>query len=119
MTKKILIVEDNLQDGKIIQRTLITHGYTNLITALTGEDGIVQAKSEHPDLIILDINLPQMSGVEVNMVLKSDPVTRDIPVLFNTGLLEVGETISGMNRFTSKSPRQEDLLKAVKTILGS
>ncbi len=119
MAKKILIVEDNAQDRKIIMRNLIKHGYKNLILASTGEEGIVMANSEKPDLIILDINLPQMSGVGVHITLKNDPATHHIPILFNTKLLKAGEASYDWSRTLAKSSLSEDLVKAIKTILGS
>ena len=119
MKKKILIVEDNAQDRKIIMRNLVKHGYKNLIFAATGEEGIVMAKSKKPDLIILDINLPQMSGVQVHITLRLDPVTRRIPVIFNTKLLKIDEIDDGMNRFVFKSSSLENLVKEVDAILGS
>lgn len=123
--KKILIVEDNAQDKKIIRLNLTKHGYKNLLFASTGEEGVAKAKSEKPDLIIVDINLPQMNGVEVNIALKNDPATRPIPVLFNTNLLNTSAVDPGIEPFVSKghfvakSTLQKDLIKAIKTILGS
>lgn len=119
MAKKILIVEDNAQDRKIIKRNLNKSGYEHLMFASSGEEGIAKARSEKPDLIILDITLPQISGVEVHMTLKNDPATRHIPVLFNTNLLKSGDAYEDMNRFLSKSSPSEDLVKAIKTMLGS
>jgi len=116
---KILIIEDNAQDQKIMKLNLIKGGYKNLIFASTGEDGIVKAKSEKIDLIILDINLPQMNGVEVQMALKRDPTTRHIPILFTTNLLKKGELGDGMDKFLAKSSLQKDLIKSVKMLLGS
>ena len=112
-----MIVEDNAQDRKIMKRNLNKNGYDNLIFASSGEEGITKAGSEKPDLIILDINLPQISGVEVHMTLKNDPATKHIPVLFNTNLLKPGDAYEEKNRFLSKSSSTEDLIKAIKTIL--
>ena len=118
MPKKILIVEDSAQDRKIMKRNLNKGGYENLIFASSGEEGLLKARSEKPDLIILDINLPQASGVEVHMTLKNDPATKHIPVLFNTNLLKSGDPYEDMNKFLSKSSSTEDLIKAIKTMLG-
>jgi CheY-like chemotaxis protein len=119
VTKKILIVEDNVQDRKIMKRNLNKNGYENLIFVSSGEEGITKARSEKPDLIILDINLPKISGVEVHMTLKNDPATKHIPILFNTNLLKSGDAYEDMNKFLSKSSSSEDLVKAIKAILRS
>lgn len=118
MAKKILIVEDNAQDRKIIRLHLMRLGY-DLVFASTGEEGIVKAKFEKPDLIILDINLPKMSGVEVHLTLKDYPATRHIPIIFNTKLLAAGDIGEGMERFIAKSSPMEDLGKTIHTILGN
>ncbi|MDO8730857.1 MAG: response regulator [Candidatus Omnitrophota bacterium] len=117
MAKKILIVEDNVQDAKIIKRNLNKNGYEELIFASTGEEGLAKAKSEKPDMIILDINLPQMSGVQVHITLKNDPSTKHIPVLFITNLMKPGDDYEDPNKFLSKSAPLEDLIKAIKTTL--
>ena len=118
MAKKILIIEDDAQDRKIIKLNLIKHGYKDLIFASSGEEGVAKAESEKPDLIILDINMPQMSGVEVQRILRLDPATQRIPVIFMTNLLKKIDIGGGMNRFIAKSSLSKDLVKEVKMIFG-
>ncbi len=83
--KKILIVDDEEDALKVLAKTLGTEGYS-IITADNGSDAIKLAKSEHPDLIVLDILLPDMDGDEVSAVLKENFETKNIPVIYLTAV---------------------------------
>ena len=65
MGKKILVIDDNEQDRKIIHRLLRSAGYADVVTAETGEEGVEKAVSESPDIVITDTNLPGIDGFEV------------------------------------------------------
>ena len=80
---KILIVEDNPMNLELATDLLETAGYT-VIHAGKAEEGIKLARDEFPDLILMDISLPGMDGLEATGVLKQDPKTRDIPVIAMT-----------------------------------
>jgi CheY-like chemotaxis protein len=77
---KILLVEDNEMNRDMLSRRLKRHGYS-VITAHDGEQGYAMACSEMPDLILMDIGLPEMDGWEVTRLLKANPDTRHIPVI--------------------------------------
>ncbi|MGI9075980.1 MAG: response regulator [Gemmatimonadaceae bacterium] len=78
--KTVLLVEDN-EDNRIVYSTILEHfGYT-VIEALNGEEGIAKARSEMPDLILMDISIPVIDGWEATQVLKRDPATRSIPII--------------------------------------
>ncbi|MBA3557489.1 MAG: response regulator [Gemmatimonadaceae bacterium] len=78
--KTVLLVEDN-EDNRIVYSTILEHfGYT-VIEALNGEEGIAKARSEMPDLILMDISIPIIDGWEATQVLKRDPSTRAIPII--------------------------------------
>lgn len=83
--KNILIVDDEKDVLSVLEKGLTAEGYS-VITASSGNDAIVLAKSRHPDLIILDVLMPGMDGGEVAMKLKDVPETKDIPVIFLTGM---------------------------------
>ncbi len=85
MSKKILLVEDESALQKSLGDTLREDGF-EVISALDGETGERLAKSEKPDLIILDLILPQKNGLEVFQSLKNDELTRKIPVVVLTNL---------------------------------
>ncbi len=77
---KILLVEDNEMNRDMLSRRLQRKGYS-VVTAHDGEQGLLMARSEMPDLILMDISLPLMGGLEVARLLKSDEATRQIPII--------------------------------------
>ena len=81
----ILVVDDMPVLLKMLKKQLEHWGY-RVLTAAEGETGLALAELEHPDLILLDILMPKMKGREVCARLKANPKTRDIPVVFLTGL---------------------------------
>ncbi len=83
--KNILIVDDEKDVLSVLEKGLTAEG-SSVITASSGNDAIVLAKSRHPDLIILDVLMPGMDGGEVARKLKDVPETKDIPVIFLTGM---------------------------------
>ena len=83
MANKVLIVEDNPVNLELATVLLEQVGF-EVIVAGTAEEGIVLAHTETPDVIVMDISLPGMDGLEATRILKADPETRDIPVLAAT-----------------------------------
>jgi len=120
--KKILIVDDEKDVLVVLERRLIAEGYS-VITTDNGNDAIMLAKSEFPDLVILDIWMPNMEGTEVAAILKGDIKTKDIPVIFLTCLLEKEEEekqghVIGSNIFFAKPYDIEKLLTAIEELLS-
>lgn len=83
----ILLVDDNYDNVELLEEILRAQGYRTL-TAQSGHDAIRLAACEQPDLILLDIAMPVMDGMEVLEVLKADSSTAGIPVMFVTGIME-------------------------------
>lgn len=80
MSRTILLVEDNT-DNRIIYRRALEHfGYT-VIEALDGEEAIRLAKEHVPDLVLMDISIPRINGWEATKAIRTDPRTRDIPIV--------------------------------------
>ena len=77
---KILLVEDNEMNRDMLSRRLQRRGYT-VVNAEDGEKGLLLARSETPDLILMDISLPVMGGWEVTRLLKANESTRHIPII--------------------------------------
>jgi CheY-like chemotaxis protein len=77
---KILLVEDNEMNRDMLSRRLQRKGYA-VVMAHDGEEGLELARSESPDLILMDISLPKMDGWQVTKFLKSNPETKGIPVI--------------------------------------
>ena len=78
----ILVAEDERDIRELIVITLHTNGLTNIIQASNGKDAVAKAKTHKPVLILMDVRMPQMSGYEACEMLKVDPDTSDIPVVF-------------------------------------
>jgi putative two-component system response regulator len=93
---KILVIDDDLNFLFGISRTLLKSDY-NVNSASNGLDGIQKAQADPPDLILLDVNMPKMTGFQVKMILNRLPVTQLIPVVFLTALNERAEILNGLN----------------------
>ena len=78
--KTVLLVEDN-EDNRIVYSTILQHFGYRVTEALNGEEGIAKARTEQPDLILMDISIPVIDGWEATQVLKRDPKTRRIPII--------------------------------------
>ena len=90
MPKTILIVEDNELNMKLFNDLLQAHGYNTLQTR-DGRDAVEIARENRPDLILMDIQLPEISGLEVTRMIKADDALRDIPVVAVTAFAMKGD----------------------------
>ncbi len=95
MPEKVLIVDDNLDNRRLLVHTLRKSGY-ELAEAADGHEALVLAQEFCPDLILLDIMMPELDGFQVCAALKSDPDTADIPVIFLSGRTETQDKIKGL-----------------------
>ncbi len=116
----ILVVDDNSQNLELLQAYLEDLG----CAVVSAQDGVqaMKAVSEHkPDLILLDIMMPKMSGFEVCRLLKEDEATCDIPVVMITALNELGDieraVAAGTDDFLSKPINKLELLIRIKSLL--
>lgn len=80
---KILVVEDNEMNRGMLEHQLIRYGY-KVTTAINGLDALVHVREEQPDLILMDLTLPVLDGLEATRRLKSNPRTRHIPIIILT-----------------------------------
>ena len=90
MSRTILIVEDNDLNMKLLNDLLQAHGYSTLQT-MDGRDVIKIAREHNPDLILMDIQLPEISGLEVTKMLKADDDLKSIPVIAVTAFAMKGD----------------------------
>jgi len=88
--KKVLVVDDEESVREVYKKEFTTNKF-DVVVAADGEEGLLKAAEEVPNIILLDIMLPKMSGIDVLKALKQNPLTKDIPVLLLTNLGE--ETI--------------------------
>jgi CheY-like chemotaxis protein len=122
--KRILIVEDEPDEVSYLTALLEDNGFA-VMTAVNGRDGFEKAKSEHPDLVTLDISMPEESGVRMFRDLQTDPATSDIPVIIITGIshdfkhfIETRRQVRPPAGYFDKPPDREQLLAKIREILG-
>ena len=117
---KILVADDNVQNLELIEAYLADLN-CQILTAVDGEETLTKVRQAAPDLILLDIMMPKVSGFEVCKQLKDDPRTRDIPILMVTSLHEMADiergVEAGTDDFLSKPIHKQILLKRVKSLL--
>jgi two-component system cell cycle response regulator DivK len=89
-TRTILHVEDNELNRKMLRHLLRNTAY-RLIEAHDGEAGVAMARAEHPDLILMDVQLPKVSGIEATRALRADPATAAIPIIAITSFALSGD----------------------------
>ena len=120
MKKTVLIVEDNELNMKLFGDLLEAHGYATLKTG-NGIDAIELARSHHPDLIIMDIQLPEVSGLDVTRWLKEDENLRSIPVIAVTAFAMKGDEErireGGCEAYLSKPISVAKFLETVRTYI--
>ncbi len=94
---KILVIDDDPKLLELVKYILQREGYM-LFFALTGEQGIKVTKKEKPDLILMDIMLPKMDGLEAISKIKNDPSLKDIPIIILSALGQEMDIVEGLNR---------------------
>lgn len=118
--KRILLVDDSLVQLRMLD--LLLRDKYEILTSASGHEGIRYAKKEHPDLILLDYDMPTMSGKEMFEELQEAEDTKDIPVVFLTGVHEredVAEVLKLRPQAYLLKPVDQDLLlKTIKKILS-
>ena len=123
MAKQILFIEDEAVMQKAVSEFLGVKGY-QVTSALDGETGLDIARLKKPELILLDLILPKKNGFEVLKELKSDPVTKEIPVIVLTnlsGMDDVGKILElGVTTYMVKSDQTlQDIFVAVEKMLDN
>jgi CheY-like chemotaxis protein len=122
---RILLVEDNLDEAKLLKMDLEGEGY-EVVCAFNGKEALEKLGPEKPDLIVLDVMMPEMDGFTFCSRLKASPENKDIPVVLLTGVAEhIHETkypLDGVLRaeaeeYLEKPVKPEELLKTIATLL--
>jgi DNA-binding response OmpR family regulator len=119
---RVLIVEDDPDTRELIATILDGAGY-NTLSAADGEEGLDKARAERPDLILLDLMIPRVDGIEVCRRLSADDDTRSIPVVIVTAKHELSTKLSsfvaGARRFITKPFESQDLINEIERTLRS
>ena len=119
MQSKILIVDDERGIVNALKISLESDNY-KVVEAYTGDGAIRKAHSEAPDLILLDIMLPDMTGYEICNILRKDPLTRSIPIIMLTGMGETGRIPGlelGAKDYISKPFDLNELKAKIRNVL--
>jgi two-component system cell cycle response regulator DivK len=118
--KTILYVEDNEVNRRLVQDLLIPTTY-RLIEATDGESGMVMARQEHPDLILMDVQLPKVSGIEATRTLRGEPATANTPIIAITSFALAGDEekamAAGATAYMAKPYSPRDLLGLIRRLL--
>ena len=121
MKKRILIVEDNDLNLKLFRDLLTAHGYDTIETK-EGLEAITLTRSERPDLILMDIQLPEISGLDVTRRLKAEDLLRDIPIIAVTAFAmkddEEKILAAGCQAYISKPISIVPFLNTIRRFLG-
>jgi two-component system cell cycle response regulator DivK len=116
----ILYVEDNEYNRKIVRQLLGRTSY-RLIEALDGESGVAAAFEERPDLILMDVQLPKMSGLDATRMLRADERTQGVPIVIITSFAMSGDreraTAAGAAGYLAKPYSPRELLAMVRQFL--
>jgi two-component system alkaline phosphatase synthesis response regulator PhoP len=117
---RVLIADDNQQNRELLEAYLAPEGH-EILMAVDGKQTLDVAYAGHPDLILLDIMMPKLSGYEVCQQLKKDDSTRDIPVLMVTALREMGDiekaVAAGADDFLTKPVHRLELITRVRSLI--
>ena len=117
----ILLVDDN-DDNRIIYRTILAHAGYRVLECADGKSAIECVRADRPDLVLMDISLPDLDGWEATRILKSDPRTSGIPILALTARAMPEDRVrgqtAGFERYLIKPIEPRQVLEEVKRILG-
>ena len=118
--KTILYVEDNEVNRRLVQDLLSLTSY-RLLEAVDGESGMAMARKEHPDLILMDVQLPKVSGIEATRTLRGEPATANTPIIAITSFALAGDEekalAAGATAYMAKPYSPRDLLELIRRLL--
>jgi DNA-binding response OmpR family regulator len=121
MTEKILIIDDDIDTLKLVGLMLQKQGY-QIIAANNGEQGLTQAEAENPDLILLDVMMPEMDGYEVAKRLRANQLTANTPILMFTAKTQLDDKVvgfeAGADDYLTKPTHPTELSAHVKALLA-
>jgi two-component system cell cycle response regulator DivK len=119
---KVLLVEDNEMNRDMLSRRLIRRGY-EVVFAVDGQQGVDMARSEKPDIILMDMSLPVLDGWEATKRVKSDDATRSVPVIGLTAHAMSGDREkaleAGCDDYDTKPVELDRLIQKIELLLGA
>jgi CheY-like chemotaxis protein len=119
---KVLLVEDNEMNRDMLSRRLVRRGY-EVVFAVDGQQGVDMARSESPDIILMDMSLPVLDGWEATRRVKSDQATRSVPVIGLTAHAMSGDREkaieAGCDDYDTKPVELDRLIEKIERLLGA
>ena len=117
---KILAVDDEADIRTVLQKGLETSGH-RVVLAVDGEEALQKVRDEKPDLVILDIRMPKLDGIQVLQVIKKDPLTRRLPVIMLTGNASDEDLLKGYmfgaDYYITKPFKLQTILNGISLVL--
>lgn len=122
MSKKILLVDDS-STVLMMEKMILAAECYELCTASNGKDAVERARNERPDLILMDLVMPQMDGVDACKAIRADETTREIPIIMVTTRGESDSLersyLGGCNDYVTKPVNANELLTKIRNLLGT
>ena len=120
--KRILVIDDEADLRSMLELMLSGHGY-QVVTAASGKEGLIQAQSAPPDVVLLDVMMEEMDGWEVLKLLRLDEVTCDVPVIMVTARAELKDKVRGLQEgaidYITKPFNKDELLSRIEAVSGA
>ena len=120
MKTKILVIEDNEDNRRIVRDLLTSAGY-EVIEAVTGQEGVTEAETQGPELILMDIQLPDFDGYEATRRIKANPTLSAIPIIAVTSYALSGDDVkafeAGCDAYVTKPFSPRELLAKIREYL--
>ncbi|HEX9028601.1 MAG TPA: response regulator, partial [Anaerolineales bacterium] len=121
MAEKILVVDDDLDTLRLVGLMLQRQGY-EIVAANNGHQALAMAQNERPDLILLDVMMPDLDGVEVTRRLRMDPGTKDLPIIMFTAKTQMEDKLlgfeAGVDDYLTKPTQPRELFAHIKAVLA-
>jgi CheY-like chemotaxis protein len=119
--KKIMLVDDS-STALLMEKAILGRRDFEMVTARDGEEAVALSLAEHPDLILMDVTMPKMNGFEACRRIRSDPATREIPIIMVTTRAEMDNVeagyASGCSDYVTKPINGLELLSKLEDLLG-
>ena len=117
--KKILVVDDSPTERLALSEVLVKNGY-QVVTAESGDEAVVKSKSEHPDLILMDVVMPGQNGFQLTRSITRDPLYADVPIIMCTSKNQETDRVWGMRQgargYITKPVNVDELMAKIKAL---